>query len=87
MLVPFLIYFLFLLTLGPPLPYNLKDFSMLEIHEDLYVFKDIDFGGDRGAIYKLSCCSDDCKWSIIYQELKEITRNQVAIHVPDSFCT
>ena len=83
------INFYFFLTLGPYLPRGLQRFSMLEINEDLYVF-----GGDKGdlfrdfqlEIYRLSCCSGDCIWSIINQELKE-ARSNVVIPVPDHFCT
>ena len=76
------------LTLGPYLPRNLKLFSMLEIYEDLYVF-----GGDIGhqsdfqtSIYRLSCCSGDCSWSIINKQMKEARKN-VVIPVPEHFCT
>ena len=80
--------FLFLLTLGPPLPKRLVEFAMHEHYGDIYVFGGKAGSGDfQSAIYKLSCLNTKCSWSIINQSLKEATRNPIAIHVPDSFCT
>lgn len=80
--------FYFFLTIGPSLPKRLQHFSMLEIYEDLYVFGGVkrDLKDFPLEIYRLSCCSEDCRWSIINQELKE-ARENVAIPVPDYFCT
>ena len=80
--------FLFLLTLGPPLPKRLVDFAIHEHYGDIYVFGGKAGSGDsQSAIYKLSCSNIICSWSIINQSLKEATRTRIAIHVPDSFCT
>ena len=81
--------FLFLLTLGPSLPKKLGEFSMLEIHGDIYVFGGHASSGDfTSGIYKLSCLNIICSWSIVNKSLKEAeTRNPIAIAVPDSLCT
>ena len=84
----FSFHFSFLLTLGPPLPKPIHEFSMLEMHGDVYVF-----GGDGGdgpaqsAIYRLSCSSGTCSWSTLNQQLKVSRRGMVVIPVPDHFCT
>ena len=65
---------------------------MLEIHEDLYVFggtlkiTDDDEYDFQLKIYRLSCCSEDCTWTTINQELKEARKN-VVIPVYNYFCT
>ena len=80
-------FFLLLLTLGPPLPKALYGFSMLEMHEDVYVIGGLGSGGYNSAIYKLSCSSGLCSWSIMNQQLKVERGLTVAIPVPDYFCT
>ena len=79
------IHFLFLLTLGPPLPKALSGLSVLDFHGDAYIF-----GGSypyNSAIYQLTCSSGICSWSTLNQELKVARRSTVAIRVPDNFCT
>ena len=83
--------FLFLITLGPPLPKKLAEFAMHEHYGDIYVFGGKAGSGDfQSAIYKLSCLNIICSWSKVNQSLKEAeteTRNPIAIAVPDSLCT
>ena len=84
--------FLFLLTLGPPLPFELSGFSILEIHGDVYVIGGwtdvgIGFAGRQSAIYQLTCSSGLCSWTTLKQQLKVPRYNTVAIPVPESFCT
>ena len=84
----FFLLFLFLLTLGPPLPKALYGFSMLEIHGDAYIFGGRDSGyNENSAIYQLTCSSGICSWSTLNQELKVARQYTVAIRVPDNFCT
>ena len=55
----------------------------MEIQGDLFVF-----GGDSTdkEIYRLSCSSNICTWSILVQKLKIGRSYAVTIPVPDSFC-
>ena len=84
--MPFHLFFLFLLTLGPPLPKAIGGFSMLEMHGDTYVI-----GGYSGAyessIYQLSCSSGLCSWTTLNQQLKVARESPVAIPVQDSICS
>jgi hypothetical protein len=81
-------FFYFFLTLGPQLPKILHGPSMLEIQGDVFLFGGEDDNGKNSAIYQLGCSSGICQpWSTINQELKAARRHQVAIPVPDSFCT
>ena len=81
-------FFYFFLTLGPQLPKILHGPSMLEIQGDVFLFGGEDDIGKNSAIYQLGCSSGICQpWSTINQELKTARRHQVAIPVPDSFCT
>ena len=75
-----------LMTLGPPLPKALSQFSMLEIHGDAIIFGGWDGTNYNSAIYKLTCASDICSWSTLNQELKVGRQWTVAIPVPDTFC-
>ena len=79
--------FLFLLTLGPPLPIALYGFSMLEIHGDAFILGgEIGYANYNSAIYQITCSSGICSWSTLNQELKVARYNTVAIRVPDNFC-
>ena len=81
-------FFFFLLTLGPPLPKAIYEFSMLEMHGDVYVIGGTNTdGNEQSSIYQLSCSSGICSWSTINQELKVTRAHAVAILVPDHFCT
>ena len=86
--IAFSFIFLFLLTLGPPLPKALCCFSMLEMHGDVYIFGGrYSIDNHKRSIYQLSCSSGLCRWSILNQQLKVARGYLVAIPVPDSFCT
>ena len=80
------IFFLFLLTLGPPLPKAMNGFSMLEMHGDTYVIGGWD-GSAQSSIYQLICSSGLCSWTTLNQQLKVARRFTVAIAVQDNFCT
>ena len=82
----YIIFFSFLLTLGPDLPKALFLHSMLEIHGDAFVFGGRYSGGDNSAIYQLTCASGICSWSTLNQELKDARYFTVAISVPDTVC-
>ena len=75
-----------MLTLGPALPKDLYDHSMLEIQGDVFLFGGRDSGANS-AIYQLGCSYGICSWSIINQALKVGRVSPVAIPVPDTFCT
>ena len=81
--ISFTVTFSSLITLGPPLPKALYDFSMLEIHGDAFVFGGWPY---NSAIYQLTCSSGICSWSTLNQELKVGRYRIVAIPVPDTFC-
>ena len=83
-----LIFFFFLLTLGPPLPKALYDFAMLEMLGDVYVIGGVaSNGAHQSSIYQLSCSSGLCSWTILNQHLKVARNRLVAIAVPDLLCT
>ena len=86
--ISFTVPFSSLITLGPPLPKALYDFSMLEIHGDAFVFGGYlpSSNSYNSAIYQLTCSSGICSWSTLNQELKVARRSTVAIPVPDTFC-
>ena len=78
-----------LLTLGPALPKALYGHSMVEIHGDAFVFGGRHYSdgwNENSAIYRFTCSSGICYWSILNQELKFARRGHVAIPVPDTFC-
>ena len=80
-------HFLFLLTLGPPLPKALSGLSVLDFHGDAYIFGGEDSGYNyNSAIYQLTCSSGICSWSTLNQELRVARYDTVAIPVPDNFC-
>jgi hypothetical protein len=79
--------FLFLLTLGPPLPKAISGFSMLEMHGDTYVFGGSDESFySQSLIYQFSCSSGLCSWTTLNMQLKFGRHDFVAIPVQDNFC-
>ena len=88
-----LIYlFVFLPTLGPPLPIGLSAFSMLSIQGDAFVFggttggEQSYLGTEQSSIYQFRCSSRICSWTTLNQELKVARYLTSVIPVPDSFC-
>ena len=79
----------FLLTIGPPLPKAIYEFSMLEMHGDVYVIGGMDWNDFfyQSSIYQLSCSSGLCSWTTLNQQLKVARAWPVAIPVQDNFCT
>ena len=70
------------------MPKALIGHSMLEIQGDLFVFGGWDENWNmQSAVHKMSCSSEVCSWTTINQELNVARNNQVAISVPDYFCT
>ena len=78
----------FLLTLGPPLPKFLREFSMLEINGDTFIFGGYgaSYNSYNSVIYQLTCSSGSCSWSTLNQGLKVARYLTAAILVPDTFC-
>ena len=84
----FIFFFIFLLTLGPPLPKGICCFSMLEMRGDTHVIGGLTSpGAYQSSIYRLSCSSGICSWSTLNQQLKVARDYPVAIEVQDHFCT
>ena len=80
-------FFFFLLTIGPPLPKAINEFSMLEMDGDVYVMGGKDSGFVyQSSIYQLSCSSGLCSWTTLNQQLKVARAYPVAIPVQDNFC-
>ena len=79
----YLFFFLFAI-LGPTLPIKLEQHSMVQIMGDLYVLGGYGSTQFLVSIYKLSCSSGECAWTIIKQELKIGRLDFVAIPVMDS---
>ena len=83
----FFFLFSFLLTLGPTLPKKLYGFSTVEIHGDAFIFGGYEHGvGYNSVIYRFTCSSGICRWSILNQALKVAREWTVAIPVPDTLC-
>ena len=82
------LFFSFLLTIGPPLPKAMYEFSMLEMHGNTYVIGGFDKNwAVQSSIYQLSCSSGLCSWTTLNQQLNLARRFTVAIAVQDNFCT
>ena len=74
--------------LGPTLPKELGDHSMVELGENLYIIGGYSpsIGGPENEILQLSCVSGLCSWTTLTQQLKVAREMLVAIPVEDTLC-
>ena len=69
------------------MPKKLEGLSAVAFNGDLYAIGGYDENVDsQTAIHRLSCCSGNCAWTTMDQELKVGREYQVSFAVPNNQC-
>ena len=72
--------------IGPDLPKELQNHEMVRIGFDLLAIGGYnEYNISDGALFKLSCINNTCKWETMKQKLKIPRYYFVAVPVPDDF--
>ena len=72
------------LSSGPSLPKKIYGLSMIDFMGDLYAIGGFSEDAIEKAIYKFSCVSGNCQWTILSQHLKVARGSTLTIPVSNS---